>query len=155
MIFSKAIIFQGCFKHCLAKCIIGKLPNECALPPQVHYVSDREASSSAAAAVDEIVFEIEFVSSSPSRLPRRFARRHRFVLPVTIEPAERHETDGGAGGKAAPEEKAAGLLPEILDASKAKPIRLVKGTKRQLGWDRSGIFLLDGFEVTNYELESS
>ena len=83
------------------------------------------------ATADKIVFEIEFVSSTPSsQLPRRFARRHRFVFPISIEPAERHETDGGAGGGGAAKE---GLLPEILDSAKSKPIRLVKGTKRQLG----------------------
>ena len=96
--------------------------DECALP-KVHYVSDRETTS----ATDKIVFETEFVSSSPSTLPRRFARRHRFVFPISVEPAERHETDGGGGAAEA------GLLPEILDSSKSKPIRLVEGTKRQLG----------------------
>ena len=80
------------------------------------------------ATADKIVFDIEFVSSTPSsQLPRRFARRHRFVFPISIEPAERHETDGG--GNAAKK----GLLPEILDSAKSKPLRLVKGTKRQLG----------------------
>ena len=86
-------------------------------------MSDRETTS----ATDKIVFETEFVSSSPSTLPRRFARRHRFVFPISVEPAERHETDGGGGAAEA------GLLPEILDSSKSKPIRLVEGTKRQLG----------------------
>ena len=90
-------------------------------------MSDRETTS----ATDKIVFETEFVSSSPSTLPRRFARRHRFVFPISVEPAERHETDGGGGGGGGAAE--AGLLPEILDSSKSKPIRLVEGTKRQLG----------------------
>ena len=89
-------------------------------------MSDRETTT-AHSTTDKIVFDIEFVSSTPSSLPRRFAHRHRFVFPISIEPAERHETDGG--GAAAK----AGLLPEILDSSKAKPMRLVKGTKRQLG----------------------
>ena len=96
--------------------------------PQVHYASDRETTSAAAATDDKIVFEIEFVSSDPSRLPRRFARRHRFALPISVEPAERHETDDDAVDPAE-----AGLLPEILDSSKAKPLRLARGTKRQLG----------------------
>lgn len=107
------------------------LDNECA-STKVHYVSDRETTS-ADSATDKIVFEIEFVSSSPSSLPRRFAHRHRFVFPISVEPAERHETDGGGGAAAEVDPSKAGLLPEILDSSKAKPIRLVKGTKRQLG----------------------
>ncbi len=86
---------------------------------KVHYVNSRNSI----ATEDRIVFEVEFVLSNPSSLPRRLTRRHRFSLPITVVGVERHETDDAGQ---------AGTLPSIDDSAPSEPMRLAKGTKKQL-----------------------